>query len=209
MATPYEREFYEAWTAGEVKALDFPGRCEITKIAIVRIGTGAIAADIYNRLFEGPTHDVFEIVDDGSGNVQINLAAGAADLDDVKVGDVLEVAGSSVGGYNVATHRITSIAEDLRSVVTSESFTSVGTGGTVKLNIPTAEQPAYQVMPQITGTDSVLTIPPGTGDRVIYVNQDPLPNVNIGVNRKLYLKMADAGTYRVLVSAGLSVAGEG
>jgi hypothetical protein len=207
MSTQYEKEIFEVWGANEIKAIDYPGRCSLTKVSIVAIGTGAIAADIYNRLFTGLEHDIDVITDEG-GFVKITLTAEAKDLDDVIVGDMLEVTNSATGAYNVATHRITSIADDLRSCVTSESFSADALGGEVKLQIPAAEQPAYQVLPQITGTDDVLELP-GTVDLIRYVNKDPLGNRNIGVNRKLYLKFADASTYRVLLGSTLSVAGEG
>jgi hypothetical protein len=209
MGTPYDREFTPTTTgAEEIVALDFPGRCELTRVSIVRVGTGAIDVDVFNRKFVGDEHAVLAITDDGDTKALITLGLDAAIMDDVRVGDLVTVAGSSVGGYNVA-HRITAIAEDKRSFVTDQAYSADGTGGTVKLDIPVAEQELNRVLSNITGSDSVLTIPPGSGDKAVYVNQDPLPNANIGVKRKIYFKFAAAATYRVAISAELSVAGEG
>ena len=38
-----------------------------------------------------------------------------------------------------------------------------------------------------------------------FVNQDPLPNANIGVNRQMYLGFSAPGTYRVSARARESI----
>lgn len=209
MGTPYDREFVVTTTGvDEIQALGFPGRCELTRIAIVRVGTGTIDVNVFNRLFVGSEHDILVITDDGNTKALITLNPDAADMDDVRVGDIVTVAGSSVAGYNTQ-HRITSIADDKRSFITDQAYSADGTGGTVKLDIPSEEQAMNLVLPNIGGADSVLVIPPGSGDKAIYVNQDPLPNANIGIKRKVYMQFGAVATYRVAISAELTVAGEG
>jgi hypothetical protein len=215
MGTPYDREFIKTTTAvDEVVELDFPGRCELNRISILRVSGGDIDAGIFNRKFVGATHAVALIEPTGNGTeLRIALAQDAAPLNDVKVGDLVTVAGNSNGAYNVATHRIVAIDDadinDPRWIDTDNGgVSSPGTGGTVQLDI-TTEQELQRVLPDITGSGSVLEIPPGTGDIAVFRNQDPVGNVNIGVKRKLYMKFADAGTYKIGLSAILGVAGEG
>jgi hypothetical protein len=126
----------------------------------------------------------------------------------VAVDDLITLASGDVGTYDGADNRILSIADDRNSFVLSGTYSSDDTGGTAQLDLSSIEV-VYQVMAQITGTDSVVSILPGTGDKVVYVNRDPKPNLNIGTNRKLYFKIANAATYRIAVDASLTVAGEG
>lgn len=211
MSTPYDREFIKT-TAGpdEVVELDFPGRCDLTRISLVRVGAGNVKANVYNRKFVGATHAIIRIEDVAGGGVRIVLSDDAADFNDVKVGDLVTVAGNSVGGYNVA-HRVLVIdsSTEPRFIETDQAFTADGAGGTAKLDIPALEQELQRVIPEIDGASPQLIIPTGTGDTATYVNQDPLPNVNIGIKRKLYMKFEDAATYKIAISAVLGVAGEG
>ncbi len=215
MSTPYDREFIKTTTqSDEVVELDFPGRCDLTRISLVRVGAGNVKANIYNRKFVGATHAVIRIeavdVAAPADGVRIVLLPGAADFNDVKVGDLVTVAGNSVGGYNVA-QRVLLIdpSTEPRFIETDQLFTADGAGGTAKLDIPALEQELQRVIAEIDGASPRLVIPTGTGDTATYVNQDPLPNVNIGIKRKLYMKFEDAATYKIAISAVLGVAGEG
>lgn len=210
MGTPYDREFFETAGAGQILELGFPGRCELTRISIVRVGGGDITANVFNRKFVGDLHDISDISEVVAAGVRITVTPEAAALNDVRVGDLVTVAASSVGGYDVA-HRVLAIdpSTNPRWVETDQAFTTVGIGGTVKLDIPAAEQPLSRVIAELTGTDNILVIPPGSGDKAIYVNKDPLPNANIGVRRIVYMKLDDASDYRIALTAELGVAGEG
>lgn len=212
MSTPYDREFVKTTTGvNEIVELDFPGRCDLTRVSIVKLGGGAITANIFNRKFDGTPHAVKSIVEVPGVGVRINLPKSAKDFDDVKVGDLLTVAGNSEAAYNAADHRIVSIDPSVepRFVETDKAFVTVGTGGTVVLAIPAAEQEVNRVIPEISGASPQFIIPTGSGDTATFVNQDPLGNVNIGVKRKLYMKLNLVDTYKIALSAVLGVAGEG
>ena len=144
------------------------------------------------------------------GTVRINAGQNAADFTDVKVGDQLDVSGNGEAGYNVK-HRVLAIDPSVnpRWVETDQTFSDVGVGGEVKLDIPTAEHPAYQVIENITDTDDVFVTPAASGATAVFVNLDPLPNANIGVRRKLYVRVADAATYKMTIAASLDVSGGG
>lgn len=210
MSTPYGRDERFVITATPERVdMDFPGRCELTRIAIVEEGGGAIDVDIFNRKIVGTSLGIATITDDGSSQVLITLAAGQVfPEDEVAVGDLLTVAGSSVGGYNVATHRVLSISEDRRQAATSEAYTADGAGGTAQLDLSAIEE-VFRVIPNIAGASPQLIIPAGTGDKVLHVNRDPQPNLNIGVNRKVYFRITGNGSYRIALDASLGVAGEG
>lgn len=204
--TPYEREFRVTTTGtDEIAALDYPGRCRLTRIAIVREGGGAFTVDVYSRAFTSDPVYIARIIDNGDTRCRL-VAPGLA----VAAGDVIAVASSNVLGYNT-NHRVTGVDEiwdngtkltsRLETVVTDQPYTAEGVGGTATLAIPEDEQALYQVCDQIVGTDDeavVLDAP--------YMNRDPLLTRNIGVNRKIYLKFADIATYRVGIAATTDVA---
>ena len=198
---PYAKETYLTTTGGnEIAAIDFPGRTALTRLAVTRIGTGAITATLYSRAFTSAAAKINSIVAGAGGKTLLKMT----DPMSVKVGDVIAVASSSVGGYNTA-HRVTALPRaDAPSnygetlILTNQTYTAIGAGGTAALAIPAAEQSLYAVTAALTGSDAVASnfAPP-----VPFVNLDPVPNANIGVNRKIYLKLADTGTYRVNIAA--------
>lgn len=209
--TPYDKE-YTVTTSGtnEVVALNFPGRAEITRIGVVLLGGAAFTADFFNRNFTGSPSGVVRAANNGSGKVRYTLDAYLP----VKVGDVVAVAGTSVGGYNVATQRVAavsrlvyddgnyrdSVLRENRVIDTDAAYTADATGGTMTLGVPSAEQPLYKAYTQVAGT--------GSGEQVVsqqFVNQDPAPAVNTGVVRKLYVKLSATGTYKIAVRSRLGV----
>jgi hypothetical protein len=202
--TPYEREFRVTATENEIVALDYPGRCRLTRVAVVREGGGTFTIDLYNRAFTDDAVTITRIIDDGQTKCRL-IAPGLA----VRIGDVITVAGASVGGYNTS-HRVTAVEpiwDDgtklmtrVDTVVTDQAFSAQATGGTATLAIPAAEQPLYHVCDHITGTDDE-----DVALDVAYMNRDPLLNRNIGVNRKIYVKFADAATYRVAIRSTTDV----
>ena len=212
MSTPYQNDFLlvKAGAPAETFDLDWPGRCELTRISVMEEDAVAIDVDFFNRKLIGGTLAIATILDDGNTKCLITLAAGVVFTEtEIKVDDLITVAGSSVGGYNVATHRVTFISEDRRQAITSVAYTADATGGTANLDLTVIEA-VYRVMPNIAGASPQLSFPPATGDAVLFINSDPLGNLNIGINRKLYLRInGGAGTYRLGLSALLGVAGEG
>jgi hypothetical protein len=212
MSTPYQNEFILPKPAAPAQTfeLDWPGRCELTRISLLEEAAVAIDADIFNRRLISDPLALATITDNGIGQALISL--GGTDLfleTEIQVGDLLTVAGSDVGGYNVATHRVDAISDDRRRVTSSELYTADGAGGTVQM-VLTAVEALYRVMPNISAASPVLSFPPATGDSIVFVNADPVGNVNIGVNRKLYLRInGGAGNYRLGLTAVLGVAGEG
>jgi hypothetical protein len=210
MSTPYDRED-RVITSGtdEIVEFDYPGRCEITRINVVREGGGAIDLDFFNRKFTSDAKTIRHIskVSGGpfDGKTRLHFFA---EFGVSRPGDQIAVAGNSVAGYNV-THRVEKVSDDKLEVITDRTYTADGFGGTAALAIAAADQELYRVLPNQSSGSPLSVIPPATGDVVAYRNQDPLPNANIGVKRKIYIKIAAAATYRIAISSLLNVAGEG
>lgn len=212
MSTPYEKEFVVTTEdADQIVPLAFPGRCILDRIAVVRLGGGAVDLAVYNRSFTGPVAIIDAIESDESGSPKTKLVLYSPMA--VKVGDVLAVAGTDAAGYNT-DHRVVAIVMEQRSgdnrphapyvdamcLITDQAYVADAKGGTARIAIPAAEQPLYLVT-DLSDTDSAEDYPYMT-----YVNLDPLLNVNIGVNRKIYVKFAEAATYKLVLRAREGVA---
>lgn len=210
MSTPYERDFrFTTVGVDEIVELKFPGRCEITKLNIVREDGGAIDFDLFSRKFTSAARPIINIVNQFGGPFDGNTVLRfAAEFGVVRVGDEIVVAGSTVAAYNTR-HRVEKISDDKKEVVTDQSFTVEGLGGTATLDIASADRELYRVLPNIAGGSPILEVPTTTGDVALFVNRDPRPNANIGVNRVLYVLVAAIATYRLNIAALLNVAGEG
>lgn len=199
--TPYANETLVTTTgANQVVAVPCPSRCTIDRIAVVRVGTGAIAADFYNRAFAGTARGLASITDDGHGKCLLTFASAFPG----RVGDSVTVAGCATSGYNVS-HRITAVVDPV-TVVTDQSFTVRGVPAANALTgtptVPTEEQILYKVTAQLSGNDGVETTP-----AVVYVNRDP-PDGTGRPARLLYVKLATAATYRIALRSHESI-GEG
>ena len=210
MSTPYERDFRVTTVgADEIVELDFPGRCEITKINTVREGGGTVTLDFFNRGFTSPLQNIEHVSavvgGDFDGKTRLHFFA---EFGVARPGDIIAVAGNSEGAYNT-DHIVEVVSDDKLEVITNVTFTVEGFGGTATLAIPSAEEELYRVLPQQTGASPLSVIPSSTGDIVLYVNRDPLGNRNIGIKRKIYVKIAAADTYRIAITSLLGVAGEG
>lgn len=184
----------------DMVALDFPGRCVIDRVAVVRIGGGAIAVDFFNRNFTSKVSPIKLITNDGNGFCQLRLFVPIA----FRVGDRVMVHDTSVSAYNTS-HRITARIDD-QTYVTNRSFSTEAVGGNdpydgVFLDIPAAEQPLYKVMDTLSGTNNAEAVDLAKA----YICMDPLPNLNTGINRKLYLRFGAAGTYKVAIRAHASI----
>lgn len=175
----------------EIVAMDFPGRADLTKLIAVSPDVTDAKINVYSRAFTSDAVAVFSITDDGNGKTAIELAAPLL----VNVGDVLTVAGSDVVGYNVATHRVTSYSSDERRIVTDQTYSADGAGGTAALSIPTAERELYRVMLELTLADGLLVYIDDDG--ASFHNQDPRTRYRGQIPRLIYLQFSAAGTYRV------------
>ena len=191
--TPYESITNVTTTANnKIVAIPFPGRCSLSRIAVVRVGTGSIAVDLYNRAFTSAAINIRNITQSLGNFCLVTLYTPLA----LGINDAVTIGSNGVSGYNT-THHITSKIDDTH-YITDVAYTTDGVGGTLTLAIPSAERILYHVMPQLTGTDALENMPnPG----IVYFNQDPLPNLNIGVNRVIYAAIATAGTYRIAIRA--------
>ena len=175
-----------------IKTIPFLSRANIREITLVRLGTGTFTATFYSRAFTGTTAYLNQITNDGNSYCLLHKAA-VNGLDLVRVGDVITVSGSSVGGYNTS-HRVTAISGN--NYVTDVAYSADSVGGQYVLAVPAAEQIAYRV----------YTVTPTTSSNVnslniLYHNRDPLPNANAGYLHNIYLKLSDADTYRVVIVA--------
>lgn len=194
MARPYEAVTKVTTTgANEIVTIGCPDRVQVTKMVIVREGGGAITADFYNRAFTAAAVNLATIVDDGSGKAKVIFQ----DEHRLQVGDTLTVAGASPAGYNTDHEVVTVVNKG--TVVTDQAYISTGTGGTGSLNIPAEEHPLYQVLPQQTGTGSLIYWPTEFSP---FVSQDPEGATSLaGQSKKLYVKLADIDTYRIALAA--------
>ena len=207
MGVPYELDKYLTTTGSdEVVELDFPGRVEITKISMV--GSAAIDLDLFSRRFDSDGEDIHSIVAGTlfGGGTGTHIVPRRGVFFPYKVGDSIVVAGNSVGGYN-ATHIVQEIieAEDqegtkIQVLRTNQAYSADGTGGDATLAVTTAMEEAYRVVDNIAGASPQKVIP-ASGDNIYYINQDPRPNANIGHKRKLYARIANVGTYRLVIQA--------
>ena len=210
MSTPYEQDFRVTTTGDdEIVALDFPGRCEITKITATREGGGDVTLNFFNRSFGSPPQNIERITQviggDFDGNVRLHFFA---EFGVARPGDRIDVAGSSEAVYD-EDHTVEAVSDDKLEVITDFTFTVESFGGTATLAIPSADGELYRVLPTQSGASPLIVIPTATGDRVLYVNRDPLGNRNIGVKRKVYVRIGSEDTYRIGLAAILGVAGEG
>jgi hypothetical protein len=186
--TPYANEQIVTTTgANQIVAVPLPGRCRIDRVGVVRTDGAAFTVNFFNRAFTGPAVPIYQITSTPNGKTVIQLYNPIA----IKVGDVITVASSTVSGYNTS-HRVQAIlAENL--LATDQAFTAAaGPGGTAALAIPAGEQPLYKALATLTGTGAAEALP-----NLIYVNLDPLLNLNIGVKRYIYCQFDTAGTFKV------------
>ena len=178
---------------GDILSVPCHSEAEIRKI-VITASVASATVGVFNRAFTTPTVDVLTIDDDGNGKCRLTLATPLA----VNVGDLLTVAGNTVAGYNVATHRVTWYSADDKTLITDKAYSALGTGGTVKLDIPATEQELYRVMPDMPVDSNVLVYVPTQG--VVFFNQDPMEFHRSSPRQLLYFRFSAAGTYRVTVA---------
>lgn len=203
--TPYEADqLVTTATADEIVAIPCPGRCRITRVAVYRVDdpdNGEINIDFYSRDFRSEDITIRTLRPTADG-LLLTLSGRLA----AKVGDPIIITGNA--DYD------TSLSEDpgvVRVLATDNNGSEVlvdssldhgdATGGSVRLQIEEPEQNLYRVMPRLTGNGFAES-----WTTVTFVNQDPMANLNIGVNRRIYVQPKVAGTYRFLIRCEESVA---
>lgn len=208
MGTLYSKqERFTTDSVNEIVELPFPSRCKIHRLEFFRVGGGAIDIDLLSRNPTSPDTAIERIEANGL-TMRIWLTPGV-ELP-LYEGDSIVVAASSTGGYNT-THVVTGFGTDYRTphptgnlrdqqnyIDTASSYTADATGGTVTLAIPAAEEPLWAVTQSaLTGTPTADALSHADGNEIEYVNRDPQGSRNIGLNRKLYIRPAAAGSYAV------------
>jgi hypothetical protein len=114
---------------------------------------------------------------------------------------------ASISGSAGVLQRVTLVERDTDYLFVQTDANYVAPtqpGGTVQLAIPSDEHPLYQVGDPINGTGFAIDAVEKT-----FINQDPLPNRNIGVNRFIYARFARAGSYKLAIRSRESVAAGG
>lgn len=208
-------DFYA--TANTVLSIDFPSQTLLKKIALVRVGTGAITLDLYSRAFATTAQavliraltaveatelaSVYKIIGTDIEDLVI------ADTQQVatnpwatpllaRVGDEVTVAGTS--NYN-ATSRVAWHNKELTKFLLEDAYVTNDETGTIKLDIQAANQPLWQVIPQQTGTDKLLYFVEAASGSVPYHNMDVRnPRMDTGALRKLYLKLGATAHYKMV-----------
>lgn len=192
--------------ANEIVELPFPGRCELTKISIVRLSGNGITVDLFSRAFASDPVQILNIRQTPEDTtIRVTLQKSSQYQQPqlaLKVGDPVTLTGGTYAG----DRRVLAIVDEFTFDLSGTYTVDEGTVATIELNIQTVEQPLYRVLPQQTDAGaSLLVIPPSTGNVVNYVNQDPQKNTNTGFNRKIYLRFAAAASYRVVLGGDVSV----
>ena len=199
--TPYEREFIVTVDDETVQyPLNFPGRCLLERLAIAKVdAAGSTDVVVHNRSLLGTAIDIVRITESSDGTTEFLLDGQLL----VKPGDTLSVADSSVVGYNgTRNHRVVAVLDDMRRIITDVSHSAdAGAVGTVSLDIdPTTEGQLYKVT-EITDSTNFTEV----ALNVSYVNLDPLPNLNIGVKRRIYLTFEAQGVFKVIIRGRESI----
>jgi hypothetical protein len=110
-----------------------------------------------------------------------------------RVGDQITVASSSVSGYN-ALHVVTSVV-DAVTVITDQTYSAEGKGGTSKLDIQSGNFPLYEII-ETTSSASIQRLSFSTlGEAPVIVNMDA--EGTVGQPKQIYAKFSATGTYRI------------
>lgn len=176
-------------------AVPCPSKALIHKLRVVK-DTGTFTVTAYNRKFTGSAKSINRILNDG--NAKTKIVFEPTTPHDLRVGDQVTVASSSVAGYNTL-HVVTAVVDSL-TVVTNQSYSADGRGGTGTLNIQTAQQALYEVIGNFASASNIARFDAAdAGDAALMVNQDPPGPV--GALKTIYLKVSATGTYWVTIGA--------
>ena len=206
-----EKEFdFTTENPNEVVGLDHPGRVNLKKLNVVRIGGGPITVDMFNREFTGePVEGTFRLLnpEEVQRYVNVNRTSGLVvfEADSPVLARIADVLVTTAPGtpYDGQNTRIRFVG-DFKSVILLDLPEAAipPARGTVQLNIPAEEQSLSQVMPQQTGTNDLIYFPEFDGGTLSYHNRDVInPRYDIGTIRKVYLRLANPGEYKVSIGA--------
>lgn len=181
--------------ASKPVAVPCPSKALIHKLRVVK-DTGTFTVTAYNRKFTGPAKAIHRILNDG--NTKTKLVFEPGESHDLRVGDQVTVASSSVAGYNTL-HVVTEVV-DATTVVTDQAYSANGVGGTATLNIQTAQQALYEVIGNFASASNIARFDAAdAGDAAFMCNQDP--HGPVGPLKTIYLKFSATGTYWVTIGA--------
>lgn len=189
MGTPYERTFLISSYPGDGSfvLLPYPGRANLTRIAVT--GDNDATAEFYNRANTSlPANILASNAVDGGTQLTLDRFIPARAGDSVQYHD-------TVNGANDSTFRIVERIND--TIVVIDGAPQVAGPGQLSLALSTGEVSLSRVGGTLTVTDT------GEAAEMLdvgaFMNLDPLPNVNTGINQALYVKFSAAGTFRVAV----------
>ncbi len=153
-----------------------------------RSGASAVGTDLFcsGGVLTG-------IADNGSGKCRFTVDS--ADMLSLRVGNVVEVKGSDVSGYNILTHVVTAIVSTT-TFDTDQSYTSAGTGGywqTAPAVFPTVDPDVHQVIDEVTVAGSASTYSHAYQD-LMYQNRDNQSSTARRMTAALYLEILPSGT---------------
>jgi hypothetical protein len=177
--------------------LDFPSPAVIMQVIIAT--DGGFNATLYNRELVGALKNVQAIIDNGSGKARIILDENVAH--NFQVGDTVTVASSGVVAYNV--NHVVTVVPNNSEVHTSVNYTvdDNPSDATVKLNLPAADHPAYEVLELTAAVSNVVR---WTGWRVFRSEQKDLDSLHRPLSR-LYLLLSAAKTYVISIRGDLQM----
>lgn len=161
-----------------------------------RRGASAVGTDLF--CYGGA---LTSITNNGSGKCRFTVTA--ANLVGVKIGDVIEVKGSDVSGYNVLTHVVTALVS-ATTFDTDQSYSSAGSGGywqTAPQVFVTVDPAVHKVIDEVTVAGSASTYSQAYTDRM-YQNRDNQSLTARRMTSALYLEIepSTTGTKNFVIS---------
>lgn len=218
MMTPYAGEQVVTTTGSdEVAALTLPGRCHLVHIAIARLDDpdGNLDFTFYSRAFTSSQIAIKHIRAIAPAEESLSSPPAASDVRVtlvaplvVKVGDYVTLQSTGVGAYDDENAKVIAASVDGLTLDLRLDYTDdVDSAGTAKLDIPSAQQELYNALGEaVSASDGFAE----TWPDLVYHNLDPVAKTqtagrNIGVPRLIYAKIANAGTYKVVIVAATSI----
>lgn len=178
------------FSGSSIYEISCPNRAILTKAVVLNTaGSGTATFTIYNRAFTSAAIDLNSII--ASDGNKTTLVSTYPDQLPFAVGDTVTVASSSVVGYNT-THVVTERIDQYK-VVTDQTYTALGNGGTATLAIPAGHKPLY-ALASATAAAGVAVFDGSVW--VVLANADSLPAGQSVKTNKIYLDAGASGNYR-------------